>query len=97
MIKKPKKEEPVEEWKPRDHLVSITHPGLPTFRKASSVLFKINGGFQRFVAATEDGKFVPVVMLMPTEFTPDIVNHCERLGAYVMVGVANVRDQVRFP
>lgn len=87
MIRKPKKQETVPEWTPRSHLIDLSSaPACPTFRKASELLSRIPGGFQRFVIARPDGQFVPVVCLWPTEFTPDVIAGCQREGAYVMVG-----------
>lgn len=92
---KPKKQEAVPEFVPRSHLVDMSDcPAHPTFNKASEVLAKINGGFQRFVVARDDGKFVPVCMLLPTEFTPDIRAACERFGAHVMLGIAHGNVEV---
>ena len=75
------------------HLVDLNHAqAYDTFQKANTVLGRINGGFQKFIAAREDGKFVAVVMFMPTEFTPDLIAHITREGAHVMVGLADVRE-----
>lgn len=88
-IIRPRKQESVPEWKPRSHLVPLdSSPAHPTFEKASAVLAGIPGGFQRMVVARAPGEFVPVVMLMPTEFTPDIIGGCQRNGCHVMVGQA---------
>lgn len=88
-IIRPKKQEMVLEWVPRSHLISIDEaPSQPSFGRASEVLAKIPGGFQRMIVARADGEYVPVVMLMPTEFTPDIIAGCQRSGAHVMVGQA---------
>ena len=75
------------------HLVDLNHAkAYDTFQKANTVLGRINGGFQKFIAVREDGKFVAVVMFMPTEFTPDLIAHITREGAHVMVGLADVRE-----
>lgn len=88
-IIRPKKQEKVPEWKPRPHLVPLEYaPHHKTFEKASEALAKIPGGFQRMVVARSESEFVPVVMLMPTEFTPDIIGGCQRNGCHVMVGQA---------
>ena len=93
-IKKPitVTEEPPE-WVPRDHLVDLSDaPAHKTHARASEVLAKIPGGFQRFVVSRRDGMFVPVCMLMPSECTPDIIDGCRRSGAHVMLGLATARE-----
>lgn len=93
---KPKKQEKVQEFVARPHLIDFSDcPAHPTFDKASLALSKINGGFQRFVVSRPDGQFVPVCMLLPTEFTPDIRAACERFGAHVMLGVAHASVEVK--
>lgn len=92
-IIKPKGQEKVPEFPVRPVLVGMSAaPFRPTHDKAVSVLSKIPGGFQKFVVSDGPGRFVPVVMLMPTEFTPDIINHVRRNGAHVMVGLATLED-----
>lgn len=83
-------EEPPQPPPVTNHLVDFSGaPSYPTFRRASLKLLDINGGFQRFVVATPDGTFVPVVMLLPSECTPDIINHVRHRGCHVMAGVAS--------
>lgn len=80
---------PVEPIPPRPHLVDFSSaPSYKTHAKASRVLQDLPGGFQRFVASNPDGTFTAVAMLMPTEFTPDIISGCQRNGCHVMVGLA---------
>lgn len=81
---------PVEPIPPRPHLVDLSGaPSQKTFAKADAVLAKLPGGFQRFVVAKPDGTFVPVAMLMPTEYGPDNILGCQRFGCHVMVGLAS--------
>lgn len=90
MIRKSKQQQMLADAPPRPHLIDFSDAqSYPTFDKASLVLAGINGGFQRFVVARPDGRFVAVVMLLPTEFTPDIRNHVERYGGHVMLGISH--------
>jgi hypothetical protein len=61
---------------------------VKNMRQALSRLAKIQPAGQGFVVAQEDGTFVPVIMLAPTQSTPDWIHHIRTRGVYVMIGLA---------